>query len=92
MSDIEYIFSDHAIEQFMARINKNKYNIPKKPERYLRKLLAKSREEKIDPAHKVKRLINHGFKPVEYRVAEGWRFVVANGVVFTIERVNPDQN
>ena len=55
----------------------------------LKRILLKSTIYDIDSSHKVKKIINNGFKPAEYRCNSGWVFVILNEdsrkVVVTIE-------
>ena len=55
-------------------------------------MLNMAKEEAVDPVHKVKRLIKHGYKDAHYRICEGWRLVIVSGNLVTCERQNPDQN
>ncbi len=86
-------FTNHAIEQYTARLSRLGATVPKNPEKTLRKLLLRATDESMNNWHVVKRLIKHDYKIVKYKIVEGWRFVIAeDGVVITVERVDPAQN
>lgn len=80
----------HAIERFVERSRKLGMSV-KNPEATITKMLGKARVEDIPPTHKVKRLIKNGYKEATYLVANGWRFVVVDGVIVTIERTTCSQ-
>ena len=91
---MEYILTNHAIEQYIKRLKKMGIATePKDPKKSIMKLLLKAQPEQVKGAHRVKRLIKHEFKPADYLVFDGWRFVVTEEkIVITVERVNPIQN
>lgn len=87
-------FSRHALEQFGKRW---RYAHPKAPmppslEVTARKLMVGSKREELSPGETARRIINNGFKQADYFVNSGWRFVVVDGTVVTIERTKPWQN
>jgi hypothetical protein len=89
-----YIFTDHAIEQYLMRLRKMGMDtMPREPRKAMLKLLSTAKEEHMKQSHKVKRIMKHGFRPASYFVNGGWRFVVSeDNVVITVERVKPRQN
>ena len=90
---MSYIFTKHAIEQYISRLQRLGATIPKDPEKILRKLIDRSVETRLDNRHTVKRLINHGFKVTKYLETDGWRFVVSEDeIVLTVEHVDPSKN
>ena len=82
--------SQHAIDRFMERVGKLNGGTPTTPEETIRKLLAKAKPENIDPVHRVKRLIKHG--DCEFYENSGWRFVISDGALLTVERRKTGQN
>lgn len=88
-----YIFTKHAIEQYVIRLSRLRAPLPKDPEKAMRRLIDKATETSISNGHAIKRLINHGFKPVKYLEISGWRFVVSEeNIVLTIEHTDPAKN
>ena len=83
--------TQHALERFIER-QKKLGQTTKNPEACIMKLLKQAEPEQIEPAHRIKRIIKHGFREAEYLVACGWRFVVVEGSVVTIERIRKYQN
>lgn len=83
----------HAIERFLTRCQRLGIPHPHDPNETIRKLLGRAIPEKVDPVHRVKRLINHK-KEADYVIADGWRFVVSKDgqKLLTVERVRPEQN
>lgn len=81
----------HAAEQYVKRakgIGRQTTN----PEEEVRWMLSRAAKVELDGFHSVLRLIKNGFQPARYYRYMGWRFVVANGVLKTVERVRPWQN
>ena len=91
-SRVNYKVTKHAADRYCERLEKLGATVPAKPILVIRKLLDRSVEEDIDPAIRVKRIIQHRFETAEYRVYQGWRFVIVDNVVKTVERVNPIEN
>ena len=88
-----YIFTKHATEQYVARLQRLGATIPKDPERVLRRLVDRATEVRMDNKHTVRRIINHGFKVTRYLEADGWRFVVSeDNIVLTVEHTDPAKN
>lgn len=85
MEDI--IITDHAKERFVERFSRMAKSIPKNPEESIRKLLKHAVPEEMEPMHRVIRLINNGSQPVSYFTHSGWRFVIADNVLVTVERM-----
>jgi len=82
--------TQHALERFIERQKKLGQKM-KDPEACIMKLLKQAEPEQIDNAHKIKRIIKHGFREAEYLVTCGWRFVVVEGSIVTIERTKKSQ-
>lgn len=91
---MEYIFTDHAIEQFITRSEKIGSSKMKSPVKTLGKLINQAVEESLPGTILTKRLISNQFKSVRYLTAQGWRFVISetDNVVITVERTDPCQN
>lgn len=91
---MEYIFTDHAIEQFISRSTNIGMAPIKNPTKTMTKLLRMATEEAMPGTILTRRLISNQFVSVRYWVSQGWRFVLAEteNVVITVERVNPAQN
>jgi len=90
---LSYIFTKHATEQYVARLQRLGATIPKDPEKVLRRLIDMAVEVRMDNRHIVRRLINHGFKVARYLEADGWRFVVSeDNIVITVEHTDPAKN
>lgn len=85
MDDI--IITDHAKERFVERFSRLAKSVPKNPEESIRKMLKHAMPEEMDPVHRVVRLINNGSQPVSYYTCHGWRFVIADNVLVTVERM-----
>ncbi|HBG47635.1 MAG TPA: hypothetical protein DDW94_11705 [Deltaproteobacteria bacterium] len=81
----------HAVERFVERSRKLGMKV-RSPEDVILKLLSKATPEDLSPAHRVKRLIKNGCREATYLVNNGWRFVVVDNAVTTIERIVPHQN
>jgi len=62
------------------------------PEKTIRKLLKQAKLEDMEPYHRVVRLINSKFRDCTYYAAQGWRFVVVEKTLVTIERQRYEQN
>ena len=95
MDHLTIRISDHAFKRFVERSKFNQYPVPDTPEKIeakIRRLLASAEPEKLDRLRLTKRLLNNGAQDAEYFVHSGWRFVISNNVVVTIERVKPEQN
>lgn len=84
--------SGHAVDQFNARTEAMGGGVPRDSMTVIRKLLSRAVVENMNPGHKINRIIKHGYKETIYYTCEGWRFVVADSTVITIERVAPHQN
>ncbi|MBI5826506.1 MAG: hypothetical protein HZB22_02080 [Deltaproteobacteria bacterium] len=80
----------HAIERFAERSMKLGMNV-KEPEAVILKMLKVAMPEDISPAHKVKRLISNRYTEATYLVAQGWRFVLVDNMIVTIERTTKSQ-
>ena len=93
LTDIEV--SEHAVEKYIERCNINNKIVSRKlfiVEIEIKSLLLEARLEVIDKRQRVHRLIKNRFQPAEYYTVNGWRFVVSNNVVVTIERCDPSEN
>jgi hypothetical protein len=88
----DIIITDHAISRFQEHLKYVNGKEATDPEATIRKLLAKAKPESIDPEYRLKRLLNHGIQESEYLVNSGWRFVITNGVLVTVERTKRGQN
>ena len=86
------IIRPHALDQFISRSIKLNGYAPRRPETLIRKMLLRAKSEAMDPVHRVKRLMNNGYKDAPYLVNEGWRFVLIDNDLVTCERQNPEQN
>lgn len=84
--------SEHAIEKFIERCRINSISMPKNPAQTVKELLLESQYEEVDKGQRIHRLIKNRFQPAEYYAVDGWRFVISNNVVVTIERCDPLQN
>ena len=87
--------SEHAIEKYIERCKINNINVSRKSfiiKEEIKSLLLEARLEVIDKGQRVHRLIKNRFQPAEYYTVNGWRFVVSNNIVVTIERCNPLEN
>jgi len=84
--------SEHAIEKFIERCEINGMLVSTNPGQAIKNLLFKAQYEEVDKRQRVHRLIKNRFQPAEYYTADGWRFVISNNVVVTIERCNPSEN
>ena len=73
-------FSDHALSRIQERFG------AKNPEKSGRRNLRRAVEETILPAHRALRLMNNNYQDARYFAYGPWRFVIANGVVVTVER------
>lgn len=92
MTDIT--ISQHAVERFIERSRKNGMAAPHNPQKTILKLLQMAQaDEKMDPAHRVKRLIS-SLAEAKYYVVQGWRFVLdkEGKTVLTVEREKHEQN
>lgn len=91
--DVE--ISEHAVEKYIERCKINGIDVSCKlfvVEAEIKRLLLGSRHEEVDKEQRVRRLIKNRFQPAEYYAIDGWRFVISNNVVVTIERCDPLQN
>ena len=86
------IIRPHALDQFISRSIKLHGAAPMRPEALIRKMLLRAKQEAMNPAHRVKRLIRNGYKDATYLVCEGWRFVIVGSDLVTCERQKPEQN
>lgn len=88
--------SEHAIEKYIERCKINNIPVLHKHDVVIaaevRSLLIEAELEEIDKTQRVHRLIKNRFQPAEYYTIDGWRFVVSNNVVVTIERCDPSEN
>jgi hypothetical protein len=87
------VITRHAKEQYLRRSQnfKQKRSIVD-PEEDIKWMMSKAAEVKIDDFQEVVRFVKNGYQPARYFQYKGWRFVVVNGVVKTVERVNWRQN
>jgi len=88
----DIVFTEHSIERFKERTRKLFGYEPEDPEKILRGLLNRSMPDEIKPMHRVIRLMNNGYKDATFRHSQGWRFVIIDNRVCTVERRDPDQN
>ena len=88
--------SEHAIEKYIERCKINSIPVSHKAlivvEAEIKSLLLEAKFEEIDKGQRIHRLIKNRFQPAEYYTIDGWRFVISNNVVVTIERCNPLEN
>ena len=85
MEDI--ILSEHCIERFVERVKLMCGKEMEDPERTLRNLLMRAVPEEIEPRYRVARLISNNFRDANYFRCEGWRFVIADNTLLTVERI-----
>ena len=91
MEDV--IITRHARERFVERSVKMGAHLPPDPEASIRKLLERSEVDTSLPKHvRVRRLMRNELRDAVYRSCQGWRFVIVNDRLLTIERVKPQQN
>jgi len=88
--------SEHAIEKYIERCKINDIPMSHKHdiviEAEVKSILIDAEYEEVDKRQRVHRLIKNRFQPAEYYTIDGWRFVISNNVVVTIERCNPLEN
>lgn len=84
--------SEHAVEKYIERCKLNNISVSENPKKTVRKLLLAAKYEEVNKGQRVHRLIKNRFQPAEYYAVDGWRFVISNNVVVTIERCNPLEN
>ena len=65
------VIPDHAISRFQERLKCVNGKEASDSEKTIRKLLAKAKEEQVDPLHRVKRLLKHGCEEATYLVSSG---------------------
>lgn len=82
---------DHAVERFVQRIDSNMYDV-KNPKNTIRTLMYGAVKEQLKSHFTVIRILNNNHEGAEYYTAQGWRFVITDSVVKTIERVKRNQN
>ncbi len=82
----------HALERYEERLKRIGNDVPAKLTDSLIELMSHAEPEKMDEVTRVTRIINNNCNPADYYVYEGWRFVVANAALVTVERVNKDEN
>ena len=83
--------TDHAIDRFLQR-NTDRSIHARNCRSEIRKILNDAVSENLKSYLNVVRLLNNNFKGAEYYTHEGWRIVVSDNVVKTIERVQRHQN
>jgi len=90
------IVTKHALKQFESRwrryVSDKHGSVPKDFTKTLTKLLNKSSLEPAGSPGRVIRIMNHGFKPMEFRINEKWRFVILinnedKRILVTAERI-----
>lgn len=84
-------FTRHAVKRYKE--TSLALGLPSSPEK-MQALFFRAKPEKAIPKTRfelLKRSVLHGSKET-YLVYDGWRFVVVNNVVVTIERVKPHEN
>lgn len=82
----------HALERYAERLMRIGGDRPDDLALSLEALLHKATLEEMDEITRVIRAINNNFNPAEYFTYDGWRFVVANNALVTVERTNKDEN
>lgn len=87
------IISKHALEQYVRRFKKLHPQIKDVhyPEEKIKKLLSFAVPENIGKKYHLKRLMKHKAKAT-YLEASGWRLILEDGIIVTIERRKPEEN
>jgi hypothetical protein len=83
--------TNHAIQRFIERWPHEGTPKPGKVIALMEKFLQSAKQEEISPMLKVQRLVQHG-TPTDYYVSEGWRFVITEGTLVTVERTSQGVN
>lgn len=84
--------SAHALKRFTERFENVYGIIPLSPVQSLKEVLEKASPEKMLPHLRVKRIMSNGYQLAEYYTYQGWRFVVTDNTLLTVERIEKGQN
>lgn len=87
------VLTEHAQERFEERFEYVHKRRHRNPLYAIRAYLKEAREAKMPAKYRLKRLLSNEFKQAKFLENEsGWRFVVVDGSIVTIERTDPLQN